>query len=66
MLASIMPSVGNIDEVNIAILHQFTELSLVLTLGDSLGHTIVHQTFHLTVDIVCVALVTETNIYILS
>ena len=47
-------------------LHQFAVFTLILTLGDFLGHTIVYKSLHLTVDIVRIALVAEAYVNILT
>ena len=53
-------------QCNFAILHQFPVLAFVLTLGDFLCHTVVHQTLYLAVDIVGVAFVAKADVNILS
>ena len=47
-----------------AILHQFTVFALILTLGDFLRHSIIHQTLYLAADATSLALVAETDVYI--
>ena len=69
MLASIMPSVGIIDEVNNAILppksHQLLVLSFILTFGDFHCHTIIHQSLDLTADTTRLTTIAEADIHIL-
>ena len=64
MLASIMPSVGIIDEVNIAILHQFAVFALVLTTGNLLCQTLILQTLQATTDAASLTFVIEALVNI--
>lgn len=57
-------SACNFDDVNNAILHQFTIFALVLTAGNLLGQTLVLQTLQTTANASCFILVVERFIYI--
>ena len=68
MLESALPSGGNTDkecQYCPLQLHEFTIHTLVLTLGDSLGQAIVHQTLYLAADATRLTLVAEGRVNIL-
>ena len=64
MLASILPSVGKIDEVNIAILHQFAVFAFVLATGNLLRQTLILQALQSAADTASLTLIVETRIYV--
>ena len=64
MLASIMPSVDIIDEVNNALLHQFAVFALVLTTGNLLRQTLILQALQATTDATRLTFVIEALINI--
>ena len=52
-------------QCNTAILHQFAVFPLILTLGDFLRQTIVHEALQLATNTACFAFIAEANIYIM-